>query len=91
MCGTIHLIIFAATVDIHTGDGSIITQIPSGMSWDIKGLSIRSKTDYKNRVGGGQSPPPTRLFPRCESEKNYRPGSAFVRCICHVLYAKYRI
>ena len=25
MCGTIHLIIFAATVDIHTGDGSIIT------------------------------------------------------------------
>ena len=27
MCGTIHLIIFAATVDIHTGDGSIITQM----------------------------------------------------------------
>ena len=38
MCGTIHLIIFAATVDIHTGDGSIITQIPSGMSWDTKGI-----------------------------------------------------
>ena len=27
MCGAIHLIIFAATVDIHTGDGSIITQM----------------------------------------------------------------
>ena len=27
MCGTIHLIIFAATIDIHTGDGSIITQM----------------------------------------------------------------
>ena len=27
MCGTIHLIIFAATVGIHTGDGSIITQM----------------------------------------------------------------
>ena len=27
MCGTIHLIIFAATVDIHTGNGSIITQM----------------------------------------------------------------
>lgn len=48
MRGTIHLIIFAATVDIHTGDGSIITQIPSGMSWDTKGLPTCSKTDYKS-------------------------------------------
>lgn len=64
MRGTIHLIIFAATVDIHTVDGSIIVQIPSGMSWDTKGMSTCSKTDYKNRVGGGQSPPPTRLFPK---------------------------
>lgn len=30
-------------------------------------------------------------FRRCESEKNYRPESAFACCICHVLYAKYRI
>ena len=37
MRGTICFIIFAVTVDIHTGDGSIITYIPSGMSWDTKG------------------------------------------------------
>ena len=55
MCGTIHLIIFAATVDIHTGDGSIITQIPSGMSWDTKGLPTCSKTDYKSRRTTGRS------------------------------------
>ena len=26
-----------------------------------------------------------------ELHKNYRPESAFACCICHVLYAKYRI
>lgn len=55
MRGTICLIIFAATVDIHTGDGSIITQIPSGMSWDTKGLPTCSKTDYKSRRTTGWS------------------------------------
>lgn len=42
MCGTIHLIIFAATVDIHTGDGSLITQIPFGMSKDTKGIGAQN-------------------------------------------------
>ena len=40
MRGTICLIIFAATVDIHTGDGSIIMQIQPGVHWYMERHSV---------------------------------------------------
>ena len=48
MRGIIHFIIFAATVDIHTGDGSIIMQIPSRIQKECQPV-----VKQINRVGGG--------------------------------------